>query len=291
MGTSQNIQAWTKQANTVSPQTDTDAPWTETTGTIPQLNNYGRSNMSAVKKYAEDIGGGLVAGGTATALTVTSNQVISSGHIANGLMFAIRTASAATGAATLAVDGLTATTIKKNDSSAIAAGDWASGALLLLYYSSTASAFIAANVSPRMGQRASFSVNKNSSNQTGIATNTDTLLTWGTEVYDNGSFFASSLWTPPAGLVAISAGAYSTSANIDTGDDITISLYKNAASYKVGNKSKSVAASTTISSLGTWQDSANGTDTYGIWVNIGSSSGNKTVDGNTTRTWFMGSAL
>jgi len=107
--------------------------------------------MASRAKARLDQGGGLVAGGTSTALTVTTNQSLSSSHIANGLRLCVRTASAATGAATIAVDGLTAVDIKKQGGTAIASGDWASGDILDLVYSSTATAFIAANVSPPHG--------------------------------------------------------------------------------------------------------------------------------------------
>lgn len=120
------------------------------------VDNWIRAVMSGVKKMLLDISGNLVAGGTSTALTVTTNQVIASSHIANGLRLCVRTASAATGAATIAIDGLSAVTILKNDTSVIASGDWAADAILDLVYSSTDTAFIATNISPQTTSAGTF---------------------------------------------------------------------------------------------------------------------------------------
>lgn len=151
MGTALNVQGWS-----TTPASNDGAD--STIGTIANtssptsVDDWVRGVMAAIAKYADDTGGALVAGGSATALTVTTGQALSSGHIANGLRLCVRTGSAATGAATIAVDGLSAVDIKKNNgASAIVAGDWASGDILDLVYSSTASAFIAANLRPRTG--------------------------------------------------------------------------------------------------------------------------------------------
>jgi hypothetical protein len=102
--------------------------------------------MAAVRKYAKDTGGALAAGGTATALTITTNQAISSGHQANGHELLIRATAASTGAATIAVDGLTAVPIKKLGGLAIQAGDWIIGDVLHLVYSSVISGYMALNI-------------------------------------------------------------------------------------------------------------------------------------------------
>lgn len=120
------------------------------TSSPTSVDDWIKGIMASRARARLDTGGALVAGGTATALTVTSNQVLSSGHIANGLTLKVRTGSASTGAATIAIDGLTAVDIKNNAGGAIASGDWASGAILILVYSSTATAFIAANINPTL---------------------------------------------------------------------------------------------------------------------------------------------
>jgi hypothetical protein len=120
------------------------------------VDNWARAIQSGTKKFILDISGNLVAGGSATALTVTTNQVIESSYITNGFRLCVRTASAATGAATIAVDGHAAVTILKNDTTAIVSGDWAQDAILDLVYSSADTAFIATNISPQSSSAGSF---------------------------------------------------------------------------------------------------------------------------------------
>ena len=150
-----NPQSW---STTPASNTGVDSDiGTVADGSAPSVvDNWARAIMSGAKKLFLDQGGNLVAGGTSTALTVTTNQVLSSGHIANGLRLCVRTASAATGAATIAVDGLAAVTILKNDTSAIVSGDWAQDAILDLVYSSTDTAFIATNISPQSSSAGNF---------------------------------------------------------------------------------------------------------------------------------------
>src|SRR5690349_11333645 len=50
-----------------------------------------------------------------------------------------------------------------------------------------------------------FSVHKNGTNQSGVSSGGYTQVTWSTEIYDIGSYFTSSTWTPPAGKVAMTA--------------------------------------------------------------------------------------
>jgi len=51
----------------------------------------------------------------------------------------------------------------------------------------------------------SFKAHKNGTDQTGIADNVATTVTFPTEAYDIGGFFASNAWTPPAGKVSMMA--------------------------------------------------------------------------------------
>lgn len=151
MGTALNESAWSTTANS-NDGADSTIGTVANSSAPNAVDDWVRGVMASRARARLDLGGGLVAGGSATALTVTTNQALSSGHIANGLRLAVRTASAATGAATIALDGLTAVDIKKNNgASAIVADDWASGDILDLVYSSAATAFIAVNLRPRTG--------------------------------------------------------------------------------------------------------------------------------------------
>ncbi len=147
MGTTENVQAWSKTAATNS-TADAGINWAE--GQDPAtVNNSARGMMAALKKYAEDTGGALVAGGSANALTVTTKQVLSSGHVADGLTLQIEAASDNTSATvTFAPDSLTAANIKRADGSALAVGSIKSGMRLILCYDAGASEWRCANIPP-----------------------------------------------------------------------------------------------------------------------------------------------
>ena len=290
------------------------------TSSPTSVDDWVRGLMASRARARLDQGGALVAGGTSTALTVTTNQSLSSSHIANGLRLCVRTASAATGAATIAVDGLTAVDIKTNGVAAVASGDWANGAILDLVYSSTASAFIAENIGPATGfsitaltgetapdhaadyipmydtsasanrkvlpryfapsVRASFSAHKNGTDQT-VSSTAATKVTWGTEVFDTGPYFASSTWTPPAGTVSIYAQVNISAVGAGT---TSIMLYKNGAEYRTTlPTSAAVNSSWSVTVI----DTCNGSDYYEVYVQSVADS-SYTVSGATILSWFCG---
>lgn len=143
----ENVEAWSKTAATNS-SADSGINWAE--GQDPaSVNNSARGMMAAIAKQSDDQGGGLTAGGTANALTVTTNQVLASGQITDGLMLQIEAASDNTSATvTFAPDGLTAANIKRADGSALAIGSIKSGMRLFLCYDSGASEWRCANIAP-----------------------------------------------------------------------------------------------------------------------------------------------
>ncbi len=143
--TTENVRVWSVTATS---NASSDAAIASSDSQSPDtVDNNVRSIMAAHKRESDDQGGWIVAGGTATALTaVTASGISLTQAQTNGFRVCVRTASASTGAATINLDGGGAVTIKKNDGSAIVSGDWASGAFLDLVYSSTATAFIAVNL-------------------------------------------------------------------------------------------------------------------------------------------------
>jgi hypothetical protein len=92
------------------------------------LNNSARGMMAAIKKWANVNSGNVGVAGTADAITITTGQTISSGHQALGFRICFKAAFTNTGAATVAVDGLTAVAIKRPNNDALSAGDIVSGA-------------------------------------------------------------------------------------------------------------------------------------------------------------------
>lgn len=133
---------------------------------------------------------------------------------------------------------------------------------------------------------AAFSAHKNGSDQTGIADITFTTVTWSTELYDIGGYFASDGWTPPAGKVHLQANLL-VSATVTTGNQISCAIFKNGSGYKQVN----LMGSSIIGGGGVFiavEDVANGTDVYTVKVYIDVNSGTATVSGNTQNTFFTG---
>lgn len=130
-----------------------------------------------------------------------------------------------------------------------------------------------------------FSVHKNGTNQTGVANSTTTQVTWPTEIYDIGSFFASNVWTPPAGRVALKFG-FIADGTILAGSAVAASITKNGATTVFKS-----AVGTSITNAA-WayidiEDVANGTDAYGAAVTF-AVTGTATIRGVADQTWFMG---
>lgn len=118
-----------------------------------------------------------------------------------------------------------------------------------------------------------------------LAYNTNTLITFPATVYNRGSYFASNTWTPPAGLVSMSAACYSIPAGGTTQGAI-IGIFKNAAAYKqnVGTGILGVNAGNI-----TVTDVANGTDAYTVFfIALNSALGNEVVQSGGNITYFMG---
>ncbi len=284
--TNENVRLWSVTTGTANAAVDASISSSDSQSPDTVDNNI-RSIMTAVKRQADDQGGWIVAGGTATALTATTASGITTAMLANGLRLCVRTASASTGAATIAVDAAAATSIKKQGGAAIAAGDWASGDILDLVYSSTASAFLAANISGSLSSAtASFSAHKNGVDQT-ISSISPTKVTFGTELFDVGALFATSTWTPPAGKALINAAIIVT--NATPGEALGLHLYKNGASFKahvividdsVNNTSLAITAIV----------STNGSDTWEIYVDSITDS-SYLVNGGTNSTWFEGTMI
>ncbi len=131
---------------------------------------------------------------------------------------------------------------------------------------------------------AAFSAHKNGTAQSGIADNTLTQITFGTEVYDVGNHFASHAWTPPSGKVCMSA------ATILDGNTIAaasaVAIYKNGSLFKLGFNPAVVG----LYGLGqiTIDDIANGSDVYTVYAAVQLASGTATARGTSPETYFMG---
>lgn len=139
-----------------------------------------------------------------------------------------------------------------------------------------------------IGNVASFSVHKNGTNQTGLASATYTQLTFSTEIYDIGSKFSANAWTPPAGMVCMTAAA-TFNGTLAVGGFCALAIYKNGVALKealnaIGNASDSACSIAVI-------DQANGTDVYTLYGQAVTQSGTVMVNGPANRTWWAGSML
>ena len=147
MGTTTNVQAW---SITPASNANSDTAINAATGMDPSnVEPDFRAIMASVARFSDDTGGGLTAGGTANALTVTTNQALSAGQLAAGLRIVIKAASQNSSATvTFAPDSLTAQAIKRCDGSALAVGSIQAGMFLDLVYNTGTSEWWAANISP-----------------------------------------------------------------------------------------------------------------------------------------------
>lgn len=172
-------------------------------------------------------------------------------------------------------------------------GTWATPAGAGTVTSVAAGTGISASPSPITGSGtislasgASFRAHKNGVSQTGIASATATQVTFGTELYDNGSLFASNAWTPPAGNIVMSAEVL-IQATIALGSPTVLEIRKNGAVFTTVN----IAYSNTgfsAAQVGGVMDRANGTDVYTVYVTQTTTSGTVSVLGNSDQTWFSG---
>lgn len=129
----------------------------------------------------------------------------------------------------------------------------------------------------------------NAGDQAGITDATVTTVTIDTEAFDVGSQFASSAWTPDAGVITLGGCAYST-ATFTAGDKSEVLIYKDGAVLVAGalDQNANIANRSACVSI---SDLANGSNVYTLRVfNDATGNGTSTVKANstTTPTYFWG---
>ncbi len=132
---------------------------------------------------------------------------------------------------------------------------------------------------------ACFFAHKNGTDQTSVADATITAMTFGTELYDIGSHFASNTWTPPAGKVFLTASCYILSGSAI--GLVYVSIYKNGAELatNVVFPGGGAGAGHPVTVV---EDVANGSDAYTVVGYADVSSGTATFYGVQAFTHFMG---
>lgn len=134
-----------------------------------------------------------------------------------------------------------------------------------------------------------FSANKNATDQSGIVSGTATKITFGNEEFDVGGYYdaANSKFVPPAGKYRISVVLRTNGGPVDQGAYGAL-LYKNGVLLKRTFDAWSgiIDATAQLSCV----VDANGTDYFEAYFQ-GFGTGNKTISGAVTDTWFCGEAI
>lgn len=134
----------------------------------------------------------------------------------------------------------------------------------------------------------SFEVHKNAVDQTGIADVTFTDITWSTEASDIGSYFASDVWTPPAGVVYVvcQVAVFGT---FPAGAVMALRITRSGSSIAQGNWYAPVSNAATALICVT--STASGSETFKAQIYMDVSSGTGTISGTAVNSYFRGAWL
>jgi hypothetical protein len=132
-----------------------------------------------------------------------------------------------------------------------------------------------------------FRVTKNNVNQTGVASGVATQLTWSTEDLDEGGYFASNAWTPPAGKVELQLSVLFPGANQIAGNTSIARILKNGSPL-ANFVCTHYAANAQMTAPVSVSDVASGTDVYTTDVVIATNTSTGTVTGALAYTYFSG---
>ena len=248
------------------------------------------TTMSA-KAFDEAKGANIASSGTTTIWATDGNLV----HVTGTTTITSFGTAAQAGAQRVVVfDG--ALTLTHNATSLIlpgganittAAGDIAivraettANARVISYTKADGTAVVGATAGP------AFHVHKNGTDQTGVAHNTETLVTWSTESFDTAGNFASNTFTPTT------AGKYFLHAKAQFNSSVDQTLYaiyifKNGALFKRGvlfNASGTGGVGVEVSAL---VDANGSTDAFTIYV-VHTAGSDRVIEGDADATYFEG---
>jgi hypothetical protein len=109
-----------------------------------QINDSGRAMQGVLARWFEDTNGSITASGSSNAFSATSKRTI--GALSDALRISFKANHSITGSATLNLNGIGATAIKRWNGSATAQGDIVSGQIVDLVYASSLSAWLMMSV-------------------------------------------------------------------------------------------------------------------------------------------------
>lgn len=124
------VQSWS-QTRIENNDADSTINWSESQD-ASTVTGSARAMMAAVAKLRDDRAGNITTGGTAAALTITTNQTFTS--LEDGLVVAARMSADNDAGATLNVDGLGAKDIVSASGTAIGAAELESGSVQVFVY-------------------------------------------------------------------------------------------------------------------------------------------------------------
>jgi phage-related tail fiber protein len=137
--------------------------------------------------------------------------------------------------------------------------------------------------------RVTFSAHKNGTDQTGVVSAVATKVTFGTEEWDVGPFFASSTFSPTgAGKYILIAAVRWNSTNAVDNEQLELTIYKNGAAYKsnifprAGTGFQSTFVTAVVDN--------DGNDTFEVYVTK-YGAGNGEIQGLAALTYFQGYKL
>ena len=177
--------------------------------------------LALLAVFGDELGGIGTVGGTADAITLTSSATYPIQSLAAGVVLAFKAGSANTGAATIAVDGLTTKAIRRQGDSALSANDIvANGIYLIRYdtaYNAAAGAWVLLNPTVSSSIAAASTTEQlTGTDSTKYATSDSVAALW-----EKGSDIAS------AGTISIGEGGYFHVTGTTTITDIDFATAKN----------------------------------------------------------------
>ncbi len=135
----------------------------------------------------------------------------------------------------------------------------------------------------------SFSVHKNGTDQTGIAADTDTLITFSTELFDTNNDFASNRLTPTVAGKYLLTGSWrigNAGPAIDDGDPAKVMIFKNGSELH-GVTVRGSGPGVRSHVIAAVVDANGSTDYFELYMRHSVAAG-QDVEGDAARTWFTG---
>lgn len=274
------IQDWSTTAGSNNAAVPNGFPENQTAGS---MNDSMRETLAQIRRWAEQQvlstfgpDGGTVNAGYISPAILPSATFVSGARIT---YIPANTNSSAT--PTLKIGSIGPLTIARISAASLAVGDLQKGTPADLIYQGTQGGLILLNPQRPIA----ISVHKGGTTQN-ISSAAATKVTFGTEVFDFGSYFTGSAWTPPPGVYQFNANLTFSTANLVDQQNILVLLYKNGVLAASSNAQTSGAAQQPSVHLSYLID-ATGYDVFEIYA-VKNGAGDGTIDGTASATYFTG---